>query len=202
MKELLGSKSERGMQNAERRTGWHSSTCNPGFAVSVASLWLMLFAFSLHGYTLKSAVLDAGGAGLSSTSYRMNLSLSQPFASGWLAGTNYRGIIGFWHGPWVSGGVAQAGAPMPVAYSVSGSSPNPCNRETRIRYTLPVTAQVSLKVCDNSGRVLGVLAEGKHAPGYYTASWGFSNTRLANGIYFLRFEAEGFVAIRPVVVLR
>jgi hypothetical protein len=178
-------------QKAEGRTG---------FVAFVSSLLLLLLVSSVHGYTLKTVVLDGGGAALSSSGYRMNVSLSQSFASGWLAAASYGGVIGFWHGPWVSGGVAQAVEPAPSAYGVSGAFPSPSSGETRVRFSIPVAVHVGLKLHDITGRPVLTLHDGNARAG--VSDCGFRVSSLSAGVYFLRFEAGDFVAVRPVVVAR
>jgi hypothetical protein len=65
--------------------------------------------------------------------------------------------------------------------------PNPFPRTTTIRYSVPRTARVSLKVFDVTGRCVKTLVSGEKNPGYHDAE--FQSKDLRPGIYFARFEA-------------
>ncbi|MEO0132339.1 MAG: T9SS type A sorting domain-containing protein, partial [candidate division WOR-3 bacterium] len=55
-----------------------------------------------------------------------------------------------------------------------------------VRYNVPQTGRVSLKLYDASGRVVSTLYEGTLEAGTYTMT--VDATRLARGVYFLKYE--------------
>ena len=65
-------------------------------------------------------------------------------------------------------------------------APNPFNRTTIIRYTVPVAGKVSVKLYSTSGRVVETVNNSYLNQGNYTTTLN-ANT-LASGVYFLRYE--------------
>jgi hypothetical protein len=74
--------------------------------------------------------------------------------------------------------------------------PNPFNPATTIRFELPHTASVNLRVYDIRGRRVRTLIEGETvAAGRHEQAWNGRDDNgrtLPAGIYFCRFETEGF----------
>lgn len=95
--------------------------------------------------------------------------------------------------------------PMPSVHALSQSYPNPMSTTMSISYQLPHRSPVSLKIFDNTGRLIRVLVEAEMEPGYYTAKWngrdGFGQT-IPNGIYFYRLEAGDYTQTRKFIKLR
>lgn len=87
-----------------------------------------------------------------------------------------------------------------------GSYPNPFNPSTTIEYSLERSAKVTLAVYDVSGRRVRTLVAGEmRGAGVHAVSWdGKSDggTRLASGVYFASFTAEGQVSAKKLIMLR
>ncbi|MFC1569420.1 chitobiase/beta-hexosaminidase C-terminal domain-containing protein [bacterium] len=66
------------------------------------------------------------------------------------------------------------------------NSPNPFNPTTVLRFTLPKTAYVSLRIYDILGREVEVLVDERRPSGSYQQL--FDGSRLASGIYFARLN--------------
>jgi hypothetical protein len=66
--------------------------------------------------------------------------------------------------------------------------PNPLTRSTTVRYVVPTTGKVTLKLYDASGRVVNTLYDGHQESGVYSLSLDAST--LARGVYFLRYETQ------------
>jgi uncharacterized delta-60 repeat protein len=78
--------------------------------------------------------------------------------------------------------------------------PNVCHDFARISYALPKSGNVTLKLYDATGREIRILAQGKYEPGRYDINY---NTRtLAQGIYYLKYEAANYCEIKKLMVLR
>ena len=65
--------------------------------------------------------------------------------------------------------------------------PNPFNPTTTIKYQLPVSSKVHLKVYNLLGQVLATLVDGVQQAGYQSVEWNTSD--FASGIYFYRLDA-------------
>ncbi len=73
------------------------------------------------------------------------------------------------------------------------NSPNPFSSHTRISYELPAPGWVTLQVCNLSGRVAKVLANGEQGSGPHSLFWDgrdLLNRDLANGYYFYRLTFQ------------
>lgn len=77
---------------------------------------------------------------------------------------------------------------------------NPIKGYAGITYTLTQSGRVSLKVFDYTGRLVTTLVDGNQAAG--TRSVLLDAAHLANGIYFVRLQAEGNAATLKLVLVR
>lgn len=78
--------------------------------------------------------------------------------------------------------------------------PNPFNPETRIRYTLPESAEIRLTVYDSLGRRVAVVAEGHHTAGSHTAV--FRSGSLSSGLYFYELRTPTATLVRKMTILK
>jgi len=89
---------------------------------------------------------------------------------------------------------------VPVSYSLSQNYPNPFNPITKIRYVLPVTNKVELKVYDVLGREVATLVNEEQVAGYYEVELNANN--LSSGIYFYRIKSGDFIKIKKMIILK
>ena len=65
-------------------------------------------------------------------------------------------------------------------------SPNPLTKLATIRYTVPISGKVTLKLFSATGRLVEILNDGYCNAGTYSMNlW---TKTFANGVYFLRYE--------------
>ncbi|MFC1619223.1 M1 family aminopeptidase [Candidatus Neomarinimicrobiota bacterium] len=90
---------------------------------------------------------------------------------------------------------ATGGPIPPIEFALEQSYPNPfrtsATSAARIRYDLPRTANVSLRIYDLLGREISTLANGSKPMGTYNAIWygvNHSGEPVPNGIYFYYLE--------------
>ena len=76
---------------------------------------------------------------------------------------------------------------LPVNFDIFQNYPNPFNPATVIKYQLPGSNSVSIKLYDQLGREVGLLYEGIQQAGIYQLA--VDGTNLASGIYFCRITA-------------
>jgi DNA/RNA endonuclease YhcR with UshA esterase domain len=74
-------------------------------------------------------------------------------------------------------------------YYLSQNYPNPFNPVTKIKFSLPISANVSLKVYDVIGREVKIILNQQTKAGNYIVD--FNGSRLASGVYFYKLYAEG-----------
>jgi len=99
------------------------------------------------------------------------------------------------------GGEASPGA-LP---RLLGAAPNPFNPHTTIRFELPRSARVRLRLFDVRGRLVRVLADRAFTAGLHEVSWDGRDRMgrdAATGTYFYRMEAEGVAQSRKLTLLR
>ena len=83
---------------------------------------------------------------------------------------------------------------IPHEYSVSQNYPNPFNPHTRIAYSLPEPADVTISIYDVNGHLVRHLVSGQKAAGVHFAKWDGRNdkgNKVVSGVYFYHFKAVG-----------
>lgn len=78
--------------------------------------------------------------------------------------------------------------------------PNPFNPSTVIRYTLPATGYVTLKVYNILGQEVAVLVDEMKQPGRYEVEWNAAG--FPSGLYVYRLQARDFVDTKKLVLLK
>ncbi len=84
--------------------------------------------------------------------------------------------------------------------------PNPFNPLTAIRFGLVERSEVTLAIYDVNGRVVKtILQSAPCSPGHYLQYWNGLNdggVRVSAGIYFLRFQADGYAKTQKLVLIK
>lgn len=88
----------------------------------------------------------------------------------------------------------------PTAYELSQNYPNPFNPETTIEFTLPVSSKVRLALYDILGREVKIMASGNFNAGRHQIKLNASN--LASGVYFYKLEANDFISVKKLVLMK
>ena len=92
-----------------------------------------------------------------------------------------------------------------LALSLSTAQPNPFGESTRIEFSLPRKADVSLTVYDVSGRTVKSLTNGTRDAGRYAVSWDgrdAAGRRVADGVYFSRLVSGSETLTRKMMIRR
>lgn len=89
---------------------------------------------------------------------------------------------------------------IPVSYITASNYPNPFNPETTIRYSIPVSGDVELKVFDIAGREISTLVNGHQTAGTHTAIW--TGDRMPSGIYLFRIGFNDATVVGRMVLLK
>ena len=89
---------------------------------------------------------------------------------------------------------------IPTEFILEQNYPNPFNPTTTIRYSIPVSGKVSLKVFDILGSEVANLVNGEKAAGNYSVNWDAS--KLASGIYVYRIQTGSFVQAKKLVLIK
>jgi hypothetical protein len=80
------------------------------------------------------------------------------------------------------------------------NSPNPFNPSTEIRFTLAAPADVALEIFDVLGRRVATPVAARLEAGPHKVEWNAEG--LPSGVYFYRMNADGFSAVRKMLLLR
>jgi hypothetical protein len=89
---------------------------------------------------------------------------------------------------------------VPEKFVLYQSYPNPFNPSTRIKYSIPNSEIVSLKVYDILGREIAVILDEYKSAGTYTIE--FNASRFASGVYFYQLQAGSFVETKKMVLMK
>ena len=95
---------------------------------------------------------------------------------------------------------AASAAPGAVQMRLQGANPG---SDSRLEFTVPAAARVSLKVYDLQGRMVRTLVEQDAAPGTFRAQWDGRDdggARMARGVYFARLVAGGQTTEKKLVL--
>jgi hypothetical protein len=89
---------------------------------------------------------------------------------------------------------------VPELYALYQNYPNPFNPDTEIRYAIPASVPVTLRVYNVLGAEVATLVDAPNVAGVYTVRWDAGD--LASGMYFCRLQAGEFTAVKKMVLLR
>ena len=87
-----------------------------------------------------------------------------------------------------------------AAFALGAPRPNPTRGAAAVAFSLPEAGPVEVGLYDLLGRRVATLAQGEHAAGAHEVLVG--RAALSAGVYVVRMEAGGFVAVQRLTVLR
>jgi len=85
-------------------------------------------------------------------------------------------------------------------YKLSQNYPNPFNPKTKIRYSVPQSSIVVIKVFGILGNEIETLVNEEKSVGTYEITW--YSEQLPSGIYFYRIQAEDFAETKKMILLK
>ena len=89
---------------------------------------------------------------------------------------------------------------IPRSFVLHQNYPNPFNPATTIRYELPGTALVKLKIYDVLGREVATILKEEQDAGIKEVRW--DAAQLSSGIYFCRIDAGTFSAVKKMLLMK
>ena len=89
---------------------------------------------------------------------------------------------------------------IPTDYTLSQNYPNPFNPGTKIKYSIPQSSTVVIKVLDIIGNEIEILIADEKQAGTYELTWYVKN--LPSGIYFYQLQAGNFVETKKMVLMK
>jgi hypothetical protein len=89
---------------------------------------------------------------------------------------------------------------IPAEFTLHQNYPNPFNPSTKIRFVIPKSSFVSLKVYNVLGKQVATLAREEKPAGNYEVE--FSGTDLPSGVYFYKLQTGSFIQTKKMILLR
>jgi hypothetical protein len=96
--------------------------------------------------------------------------------------------------------VKQTDGQQPKNFSLSQNYPNPFNPVTEIRYSVPQSGAVTLKVYNLLGQEVATLVNREQKAGDYTVN--FSASNLASGVYIYKIRSGEFSLAKKMTLLK
>jgi len=89
---------------------------------------------------------------------------------------------------------------LPTVFSLQQNYPNPFNPTTKIKYSVPQSSNVVIKVFDVLGNEIETLVNEEKPVGNYEVK--FDATALPSGIYFYQLKAGDFTQVKKMLLLK
>lgn len=89
---------------------------------------------------------------------------------------------------------------IPNTFTLEQNYPNPFNPSTTIRYSIPTSEFVSLKVYDVLGNEVATLVNEEKSAGSYEVE--FNASLLSSGIYFYKLQVGNFVETKKMILMK
>jgi hypothetical protein len=105
----------------------------------------------------------------------------------------------------VADDVTAAPDALPTAFALHAASPNPFNPATTLRYAVPRSGRVQLRIYDVAGRRVRTLVDGQTPAGFHDVTWDgrdHAGRGVASGTYYYRLDAEGYTATRKMTLVK
>lgn len=97
-------------------------------------------------------------------------------------------------------GVRQVPNSVPTKYTLSQNYPNPFNPTTNIKYSIPQSGFVTLKVYNMLGQEVATLVNQQQKTGEYNVDFNASN--LASGVYMYRIQSGNISITKKMMLLK
>ncbi len=87
-----------------------------------------------------------------------------------------------------------------LTFGLEQNYPNPFNPTTSISYTIPKSAQTTLKVYDVLGNEVATLVNGENTAGVHSVE--FNAAKLSSGIYFYKLQSGNLLQTKKMMLLK
>jgi hypothetical protein len=89
---------------------------------------------------------------------------------------------------------------IPTEFSLAQNFPNPFNPTTNIKFGLPKESNVTLRIYNVLGEEVATLVNKVMPAGFHTVN--FDASRLTSGLYIYRIEADNFVQVKKMMLMK
>ncbi len=97
-------------------------------------------------------------------------------------------------------GITPTGSSIPNSFALYQNYPNPFNPVTKIKFDVPKSSFVTLKIYDVSGREVLTVTSAQINSGSYSYEWNAS--AYASGIYFYKLETKDFTSVKKMILIK
>ena len=97
-------------------------------------------------------------------------------------------------------GITSFSSQIPLSFELYQNYPNPFNPTTKIKFDIPRSGYVTLKIFDVLGREVSVLVNEFIKPGVYETD--FDASRLPSGVYFYKLISGDFSETKKMILLK
>ena len=125
--------------------------------------------------------------------------------TGFRPGSPFPGRIGYATAPMITSVGEEVTSVIPSEFALHQNFPNPFNPETEIRFQLPTASHVVLKIFNNLGQEIRILADGRYEAGFQSISWDGKDNNgqpVASGIYLYQLKTGVFFQIKKMSLIR
>ncbi len=95
--------------------------------------------------------------------------------------------------------IKEAGT-VPLDFCLHNNYPNPFNPTTNIKFDLPKTSNVKIKIFDLLGKEIETLADEKLEAGIFIVNWDAS--QYASGLYFYQMITNDYVETKKMLLIK
>jgi len=85
-------------------------------------------------------------------------------------------------------------------FIIKQNYPNPFNPSTKIKYSIPHSENMTLKIYDVLGRQITTLVNEEKPAGNYTIE--FDGSSLPSGVYFYQIQAGNFIGTMKMLLVK
>ena len=89
---------------------------------------------------------------------------------------------------------------VPAEFLLSQNYPNPFNSSSVIKYSIPKSSQITLKIFNTLGEEIETLINEEKPVGTYEVNWNAAD--LPSGVYFYKITAGNYIATRKMLLLK
>ncbi|NWF90801.1 MAG: T9SS type A sorting domain-containing protein [Ignavibacteriaceae bacterium] len=89
---------------------------------------------------------------------------------------------------------------VPIEFGLSQNYPNPFNPITTIKYSIPITCNVLIKVFDLLGNEVKILVNEIKTPGNYSVN--FNASSFASGTFFYKIFANNYSQTKKMILIK
>jgi len=97
-------------------------------------------------------------------------------------------------------GVEKIADEIPQRFTLYQNYPNPFNPTTTIKFALPVDSRVKINVYNSLGQLVETLVDKEMGSGYHEVN--FNASKLASGVYFYQLQAQDYVSVKKMLLIK